>query len=177
MEKQLINPVVVVGALLRQRRKPVNFFFSLETFHCFCRRMCSHDARTCSGKVCDAGFLSLWEKCFNRSTILAQMRGNTCNAYKLQGGGYLPFTTSCPTICSFFCCSLWLNSPDCNHTDTHEGIIIFTLLPSPRYMFPNGPSPSRPALSTTQQTSGHFYWHLCKHIQYLTKNSVQQTRP
>ena len=24
---------------------------------------------------------------------------------------------------------------------------------------------------------GNFYGHLCKHIQYLTKNSVQQTRP
>ena len=24
---------------------------------------------------------------------------------------------------------------------------------------------------------GHFYWQLCKHIQYLTKNSVQQMSP
>ena len=43
-----------------------------------------------------------------------------------------------------------------NHTDTHEGIIIFTLLPCPRYMFSNGPSPSRPAPSTIQQTFRTF---------------------
>ena len=32
-----------------------SFFLLLETSHCFCRGMCSHDARTCAGKLCDAG--------------------------------------------------------------------------------------------------------------------------
>ena len=59
-----------------------SFFLLLETSHCFCRGMCSHDARTCADKLCDAGISNHCEKkCFNRSTPLAQMPGNTCSTF------------------------------------------------------------------------------------------------
>ena len=76
--------------------------------------------------------------------------------FNCNGAATFPSQHHAQEFVDFFCCSLWLSSPDCNHTDTREGIIIFTLLPCPRYMFPNGPSPSRPAPSTIQQTFRTF---------------------